>query len=111
MLQIVPKNPAAIAKKTNIFLMPIRPPKRNITTFTASVDSSIPNNSTYPTTHVQQNASTTTSTETPKMVQQMSVSSFSAKSSSSWYFDSGASNDMTSNGEFLTNKKNILEIS
>lgn len=47
---------------------------------------------------------------TPGMVQQMIVSAFSAlgfsgKSSSSWYFDSRASNHMTSNAQFLTNIK------
>lgn len=88
---------------------PIRPPKRNVTAFTASVDSFIPNNSANPA-PVQQNAYTTTSTVTPEMVQQMIVSAFSTlgfsgKSSSSWYFDSGASNHMTNNAQFLTNIK------
>jgi len=87
----------------------IRPPKRNVTAFTASVDSSIPNNSAN-LAPVQPNVSTTTSTVTSEMVQQMIVSAFSAlgfsgKSSSSWYFDLGASNHMTSNAQFLTNTK------
>ena len=50
---------------------------------------------------------------TPEMVQQMIISAFSAlgfsgKSSSPWYFDSGASNHMTNNAQFLTNIKKYL---
>lgn len=87
---------------------PIRPPRRNVTAFTTSVDSSIPSNSVNPA-PVQQNVPTASSV-TPEMVQQMIISAFSAlgisgKSSSSWYFDSGASNHMTSNAQFLTNIK------
>jgi hypothetical protein len=91
--------------------MSIRPPKRNVIAFTTSVDSSIPSNSVNPA-PVQQNA-TTTSTVTPEMVQQMIISTFSSlgisgKTSSSWYFDSRASNHMTNNAQFLTNIKNYF---
>jgi hypothetical protein len=46
----------------------------------------------------------------PEMVQQMiifvfSALGFSGKSSSSWYFDSSASNHMNNNAQFLTNIK------
>jgi len=88
---------------------PIRPPKRNFTAFTALVGSSIPNNSSQSSTGSTK-CSTTTSTMTPEMVQQMIISAFStpgfsSKSSSSWYFDSGASNHMNNNAQFLTNIK------
>jgi transposase InsO family protein len=80
---------------------PTRPPKRNATAFATSVDSSIP-------TAVQQNTPTAVQTLTPEMVQQMIISAFSAlgfsgKSCSPWYFDSGASNHMTNNTQFLNN--------
>ncbi|XP_039687391.1 uncharacterized protein [Medicago truncatula] len=56
---------------------PIRPPRRNVTAFTTSVDSSIPSNSVNPA-PVQQNAPTASSSVTPEMVQQMIISAFSA---------------------------------
>lgn len=107
MLQTAQKKFCNYCKKDGHILKEC-PPKRNVTAFTASIDSSIPNNSANPTS-VQQNAYTTTSMVTPEMVQQMIVSAFSAlgfsgKYSSSWY-DSGASNHMTSNAQFLTNIK------
>ncbi|XP_027366002.1 uncharacterized protein LOC113872563 [Abrus precatorius] len=55
----------------------IRPPQRNVTAFTAAIDSSIPDNSVNAV-PVQPNPLATTSTVTPEMVQQMIISAFSA---------------------------------
>nr|KYP62834.1 Retrovirus-related Pol polyprotein from transposon TNT 1-94 [Cajanus cajan] len=91
---------------------PIRPPRRTATTFTTTTDSSIPNSFANPA-PVPQHATTAVPTLTLEMVQQMIISTFSAlgfsgKSSSPWYFDSGASNHMTNNTRFLTNIKKYL---
>ncbi|RDX69670.1 hypothetical protein CR513_51185, partial [Mucuna pruriens] len=79
------------------------------------VDSPIPSSFPNPS-PIQQNVPSNVPTLIPRMVQQMIISSFSTlgflgKSSSPWYFNSRASNHITSNAQLLTNIKNIMEIS
>ena len=86
----------------------IIPPRRNATTFTATVGSFI-----IPI-FVDQNPLAFVPTLTPKMVQQMIISAFSTLGllgkaslpSSPWYFDSSASNHMNNNVVTLTNVTN-----
>ena len=62
------------------------------------------------TTHLTQSAPAPIQSVTPEMIQQMIITAFSALglsgksiTTSSWYFDYGASHYMTNNAKFLTN--------
>ncbi|KAH7664593.1 Zinc finger CCHC-type protein [Dioscorea alata] len=88
---------------------PIRPPKKSKTTYTASVGPLSTGSSVNAA--ATQNAPMPIQPVTPEMIQQVIMSAFSTlglsgkafPTSSTWYFDSEASNYMMNNAHFLTN--------